>query len=120
MIHIQKLTMKETSVTNIFQHLQETGLCTLYTQNILNCTFDSDHQEEGSTLEHQHDELLPPATKKRRKQSPHIVSVTARSVFEEVGSDLNAGLNSADSTRSIYNSFKEQLVIEYKRCTCHE
>ena len=56
-------------------------------------------------------ELFPPAPKKC-KQGPRIVSVTARSIVEEVGADLNNVLNSADSNRTIYKIFKEQLVTE--------
>ena len=56
-------------------------------------------------------ELFPPAPKKR-KQGPRIVSVTARSIVEEVGADLNNVLNSADSNRTIYKIFKEQLLTE--------
>ena len=54
---------------------------------------------------------FPPAPKKH-KQGPRIVSVTARSIVEEVGADLNNVLNSADSNRTIYKTFKEQLVAE--------
>ena len=56
-------------------------------------------------------ESFPPAPKKH-KQGPRIVSVTARSIVEEVGADLNNVLNSADSNRTIYKIFKEQLVTE--------
>ena len=54
---------------------------------------------------------FPPAPKKH-KQRPRIVSVTARSIVEEVGADLNNVLNSADSNCTIYKTFKEQLVTE--------
>ena len=56
-------------------------------------------------------ESFPPAPKKC-KQGPRIVSVTARSIVEEVGADLNNVLNSADSNCTIYKIFKEQLVTE--------
>ena len=46
------------------------------------------------------------------KQGPRIVSVTTRSIVEEVGANLNNVLNSADSNRTIYKTFKEQLVTE--------
>ena len=54
---------------------------------------------------------FPPEPKKH-KQGPRIVSVTARSIVEEVGADLNDVLNSADSNHTIYKTFKEQLVTE--------
>ena len=54
---------------------------------------------------------FPPAPKKH-KQGPRIVSVTARSIVEEVGANLNYVLNSADSNCTIYKTFKEQLVTE--------
>ena len=40
------------------------------------------------------------------------MSVTARSIVQEVGADLNSVLNSADSNPTIYKTFKEQLVTE--------
>ena len=40
------------------------------------------------------------------------MSVTARSIVEEVGANLNNVLNSADSNHTIYKTFKEQLVTE--------
>ena len=54
---------------------------------------------------------FPPAPKKC-KQGPRIVSVTARSIVEEVGANLNNVLNSADSNHTIYKTFNEQLVTE--------
>ena len=71
---------------------------------------------ETHTCEQQQDiaddiEFVPPPPKKC-KQGPRIVSVTARSIVQEVGTDLNSVLNSADSNRTIYKTFKEQLVTE--------
>ena len=56
-------------------------------------------------------EFIPPPPK-NCKQGPRIVSVTARSIVQEVGADLNSVLNSADLNRTIYKTFKEQLVTE--------
>ena len=54
-------------------------------------------------------DFVPPPPKKC-KQGLRIVSVTARSIVQEVGTDLNSVLNSADSNHTIYKTFKEQLV----------
>ena len=53
-------------------------------------------------------EFIPPAP----KQGPRIVSVTARSIVQEVDTDLSSVLNSADSNHTIYKTFKEQVVTE--------
>ena len=53
-------------------------------------------------------EFITPAPKKC-KQGPRIVSVT----------DLNSVLNSADSNRTIYKTFKEQVVTEGIICWCY-
>ena len=53
-----------------------------------------------------------PPTPKKCKQGPRIVSVTARSIVQEVVADLNSVLNSADSYCTTYKTFKEQLVTE--------
>ena len=71
---------------------------------------------ETHTCEQQQDiaddiEFVPPPPKKC-KQEPRIVSVTARSIVQEVGADLNSVLNSADLNCAIYKTFKEQLVTE--------
>ena len=49
-------------------------------------------------------ESFPPAPKKR-KHRPRMVSVTARSIVEEVRADLNNVLNSANSNCTIYKTF---------------
>ena len=56
-------------------------------------------------------EFIPPAPKKCI-QGPRIVSITARSIVQEVDTDLNTVLKSADSNHTIYKTFKEQLVTE--------
>ena len=56
-------------------------------------------------------ESFPPAPKKC-KQGPRIMSVTARSIVEEVRANLNNVLNSVHSNHTIYKTFKEQLVTE--------
>ena len=53
-----------------------------------------------------------PRAPKKHKHGPRIVSVTAKSIVEEVGADLNNVLNSADSNHAIYKTFKEQLLTE--------
>ena len=63
-------------------------------------------------------EFVPPAPK-RCKQGPRIVSVTAGSIVQEVGADLNSVLNSADSNHTIYKTFKEQVVTEGIICWCY-
>ena len=50
------------------------------------------------------DEFVPPPPKKC-KQGPRIVSVTARSIVQEVGTELNSVLNSADSTKHSKNNW---------------
>ena len=53
-----------------------------------------------------------PVKKRRRKQSSQTVSVTARSVFEHLGCQSTAELNSSNKNRTLYNRFKEQLLTE--------
>ena len=67
-------------------------------QNLINDTIEQPIEE--------------PVKKRRRKQSSRTVSVTARSVFQHLGCQSTAELNSSNKNRTLYNRFKEQLLTE--------
>ena len=67
-------------------------------QNLINDTIEQPIEE--------------PVKKRRRKQSSQTVSVTARSVFQHLGCQSTAELNSSNKNRTLYNRFKEQLLTE--------
>ena len=99
-----------TSPRNRLMYLLVVGHVQLW--NLVKYVQTCDSQTHRDSLQQDiSDEIksFPPAPKKR-KQGPRIVSVTARSIVEEVGANLNNVLNSADSNRTIYKTFKEQLV----------
>ena len=50
--------------------------------------------------------------RRKGKQSASLVSVTQRAVFDEVGADLDAFLNKANSECHIYEVFHEQIISE--------
>ena len=70
---------------------------------------------DGCVTTHEDIEEIPnydPQPKKKRKQSACLVSVTQCAVFDEVGADLNAFLNKANSEHHIYEVFHEQIISE--------
>ena len=53
-----------------------------------------------------------PPLKKRRKQTPRIVSVQPSSICKEIGVDYNDILNSAQGERYMYTKFQEEKLID--------
>ena len=53
-----------------------------------------------------------PRVSKKRKHSSRLISVTHRPILSEVGADLNIQLNCANSSRTLYAMFEEQLLSE--------
>ena len=64
----------------------------------------------GEEINELHDD--PPIPKKKCKQSAQLISVTQRSVFEEVGADFESFLNQANKEWNIYEIFEEHLISE--------
>ena len=101
-----------TSPRNRLMYLLVVGRAQLW--NLMKYVQTCDSQTHTDSLQQDiADEInsFPPPPKKR-KQGPRIVSVTARSIVEEVQANLNNVFNSADSNHTIYKTFKEQLVTE--------
>ena len=68
--------------------------------------------EEQYTTNHHGDELSIQPPKKKRKQSARMVSVSRMAIFAEVGEDFEIGLNKANSSRTIFTNFTEQLLAD--------
>ena len=69
-------------------------------------------EDEQYTTDCDGDELSIQPPKKKRKQSAHVVSVSRMAIFAEVGEDFETGLNKANSSRTIYTNFTEQLLAD--------
>ena len=68
--------------------------------------------EEQYTTNHHGDKLSIQPPKKKCKQSAHMVSVSRMAIFAEVGEDFEIGLNKANSSRTIFTNFTEQLLAD--------
>ena len=67
-------------------------------------------KDEQYTIDHDEDESSIEPLRKKRKQSASMVSVSRMAIFAEVGEDMETGLNKANSSRTIYTNFTEQLL----------
>ena len=65
---------------------------------------------EIAQLDDQPDSQPPP--RKKKKISPHTVSVAPSVISKAAGVDLNQLLISAQQNRTLYSKFKEQLITE--------
>ena len=71
------------------------------------------HDKDKGTIVFHEDMSQPPPAKKKRKHSSHIVSVTRRAILAEVGENgenIDEDINCANQDRTLYKTFKEQLV----------
>ena len=73
------------------------------------CEFPEDESTIDESFQHPTEE---PSRKRRRKQSARTVSVTVWAVFQHVGCNVTAELNSSNKNRILYTTFKEQLITE--------
>ena len=69
-------------------------------------------KDEQYTIDHDEDESSIEPPRKKRKQSARMVSVSRMAIFAEVGEDMETGLNKANSSRTIYTNFTEQLLAD--------
>ena len=69
-------------------------------------------KDEQYTIDHDEDELSIQPPRKKHKQSARMVSVSRMAIFAEVGEDMETGLNKANSSRTIYTNFTEQLLAD--------
>ena len=101
-----------TSLRNRLMYLLVVGHSQLWNlmKYLQRCDSETHTGEQQQDIAGEIDSVPPPP--KKHKQGPRIVSVTARSIVQEVDTDLNSVLSSAASNCTIFQTFKEQLVTE--------